>query len=109
MRSHSTFLSYKRHQCTKSVANGGFSYYTGWSQWSVRLRERRVAEKEIEGDSVFRENGPTMDDIVTNRLRMTLGKELDPRHSPNHGSFYLRMGAVGMAYIKIIWNSNHVN
>lgn len=60
-----------------------------------RLRTRKNVKTQTEDDSVFDDNGLTMEDIMTTRLRVTLGKELDPRRSPNHGSFYLRMGAVG--------------
>ncbi|EFX82850.1 hypothetical protein DAPPUDRAFT_302343 [Daphnia pulex] len=51
--------------------------------------------KRTEDDCAFDENRVlSMEEIMTNRLRVTLGKQLDPRRNTNHGSFYLRMGAV---------------
>jgi hypothetical protein len=60
------------------------------------LKAKETSITKADGDNVIQDNGLTMEDIMTNRLRVTLGKELDPRRSPNHGSFYLRMGAVGI-------------
>jgi hypothetical protein len=61
-----------------------------------RLKDKKTAKTTADGDGASQDNGLSLEDIMTSRLRITLGKELDPRHSPNHGSFYLRMGAVGI-------------
>lgn len=67
----------------------------GWFQMVQRIKAKKCAKMEAGNDDVFQSDGLTMEDIMTTRLRVTLGKELDPRRSANHGSFYLRMGAVG--------------
>ncbi|XP_046442073.1 proton channel OtopLc-like isoform X2 [Daphnia pulex] len=65
-----------------------------WYQMTQRLKDKKIAKTTADGDGASQDNGLSLEDIMTSRLRITLGKELDPRHSPNHGSFYLRMGAV---------------
>lgn len=73
---------------------------TGWNQVLVRLgQEERF--KTDDDDSIFENGHITKEDAVTSRLRETLGKELDPIKSTNHGSFYLRMGAVSMSTIQL--------
>lgn len=44
-------------------------------------------------ENVFQLNTPI--EIMANRLRAQLGREMDPTRSVNIGSFYLRIGAVG--------------
>ena len=70
-------------------------FHSGWHQL-LALRHNKTPETKAEDDCAFDENRVlSMEDIMTNRLRVTLGKQLDPRRNTNHGSFYLRMGAVG--------------
>lgn len=69
---------------------------TGWNRVFKRFGfEERFKTKDDDDDSVFKVSNVKMEDLMTSRLRETLGKELDPVRSVNHGSFYLRMGAVG--------------
>lgn len=50
-------------------------------------------KKNETAENVFQFSTPS--EIMTNRLRAKLGRELDPTRSANMGSFYLRIGAVG--------------
>ena len=43
----------------------------------------------------------SLTEVATNHLRTALTSELDPTKNVNHGSFYLRIGAVGMYYVGI--------
>lgn len=70
--------------------------HSGWYQMAQRFKDKKTPKTTADDDGASQDNGLSLEDILTSRLRMTLGKELDPRRSPNHGSFYLRMGAVGM-------------
>ena len=81
------------------------SSYVGWYEVTQCLRGKKgVNNSKTENDSVFSDRGLTIEDIVATRLRVTLDKELNPKLSPNHGSFYLRIGAVGM-YIHFIYRA----
>jgi hypothetical protein len=68
-------------------------FHSGWHQLALR---HKTPETKAEDDCAFEENRVlSMEDIMTNQLRVTIGKQLDPRRNTNHGSFYLRMGAIG--------------
>jgi hypothetical protein len=74
-----------------------------WYQLTQRFKDKKTTQTTADGDCAFENDRVlSMEDIMTNRLRVTLGKQLDPRRSPNHGSFYLRMGAVGMQALKTL-------
>lgn len=78
----------------KTQFNLSLTWKRRWFQMVQRIKAKKCAKMEAGNDDVFQSDGLTMEDIMTTRLRVTLGKELDPRRSANHGSFYLRMGAV---------------
>lgn len=69
------------------------SYRKGWR----RVARRLGLDKSDTGnqDAFHYDSSYAMANVVTNKLRAKLGKELDPTKSANHGSFYLRIGAVG--------------
>jgi len=54
---------------------------------SIGIKNKETVE------NVFQLNTPI--EIMANRLRAQLGREMDPTRSVNIGSFYLRIGAVG--------------
>lgn len=62
---------------------------------------RSKTGQKLNSDDANEQSQQTMAQIMTNRLRATLNKELDPTRSANHGSFYLRMGAVGESCSRI--------
>lgn len=51
-----------------------------------------IQNKET-AENVFQLSTPS--EIMADRLRAKLGRELDPSRSVNIGSFYLRIGALG--------------
>ena len=69
-------------------------FSTEWNRLCTRLGLKSDATNN--DSNIFEFDRTSRTDIVTNRLRAKLGRELDPTKSANnHGSFYLRFGAVG--------------
>ena len=86
---------------TNNKVNGVFDLSMKCYLHTIKGCRRWTKKSDTNNPSSCTAFGSTLTEAATDKLRAKLGKELDPTKSANHGSFYLRMGAVGKSLLSI--------